>query len=94
MPGDAVDQDRRLDVDAASELDDGVQAREPRADTLLKLAAVLRGDVSALLGGITWTPPRISGGVFGIEAGRCVKVPVIDAADLRREPLVEQSTGR
>ncbi len=66
----------------------------PRADTLLKLAAVLRGDVSALLGGITWTPPRISGGVFGIEAGRCVKVPVIDAADLRREPLVEQSTGR
>ena len=68
--------------------------RVPRADTLLKLAAVLRGDVSALLGGITWTPPRISGGVFGIEAGRCVKVPVIDAADLRREPLVEQSTGR
>ena len=68
--------------------------RVPRADTLLKLAAVLRVDVSALLDGITWTPPRTSGGVFGIEPGRCVKVQAIDAGDLRREPLVEQSTGR
>ena len=31
MPGDAVDQDRRLDVDAASELDDGVQTRKASA---------------------------------------------------------------
>ena len=42
--------------------------RVPRADTLLKLAAALRVDVSALLDGITWTPPRISRGGFGVEA--------------------------
>ena len=41
--------------------------RVPRADTLLKLAAVLGVDVGALLDGISWTPPRISGGGFGVE---------------------------
>jgi transcriptional regulator with XRE-family HTH domain len=41
--------------------------RVARCDTLVKLAAALRVDPSALLEGIIWTPPRLDAGSFNFR---------------------------